>query len=254
MKFADAFKMDNPLIDFGNAPYQPKERINITYDAFGPPAAMIRGLFEYQYKADRLILTPHVPPTIKVLRQHDPIRFGSKRIFLEMIGTGPIAGVTINGEPWQQFTPTDITLPADSTTPEVARIMIKLASALKAEPSPPPDEPEPEKEPMKNVADAALKQRGERLLVFVENLRKSGLADSYEAAHAKLAIRAIEVIPERQQLIEKGAIAKLPAASQAAADKSYVDTANKLYDGLVAAIAKRKDSKAFEMWSAVSGK
>ena len=41
MKFAKAFRMDNPLTDFGNAVYQPKEPVNLCYDSFGPPAAML---------------------------------------------------------------------------------------------------------------------------------------------------------------------------------------------------------------------
>jgi hypothetical protein len=235
MKFADAFKMDNPLVDFGAAPDQPDQPINLTYDAFGIPAAMIRGLFEYQYKADRLVLIPHVPPTIKTLRQHDPIRFGTKKVFIETIGTGPIAGVSINGEPWAHFTPEQITLPADST-PEVARITIRLASALEAEPSP-PDAPATDATAMNQVTDPALKQRGQHLLQFIEAMKKAGLGESYEAAHADLAARAIEVIPMRRQMLDSGAIKKLPGASQAAADRSYVETAEKLFDGLKATLA-----------------
>ena len=36
LTFARRFRMDNPLTDFGNDVYQPKQPINITYDAFGP--------------------------------------------------------------------------------------------------------------------------------------------------------------------------------------------------------------------------
>ena len=53
LTFARRFRMDNPLTDFGNDVYQPKQPINITYDAFGPPAALIRGLFEYLYTRRR---------------------------------------------------------------------------------------------------------------------------------------------------------------------------------------------------------
>jgi len=50
---ARRFRMDNPLTNFGSEVYQPQEPINITIDAFGPMAALIRGLFEYIYTADR---------------------------------------------------------------------------------------------------------------------------------------------------------------------------------------------------------
>ena len=93
LKFAHQFRMDNNLTDFGNAVYQPNQPINITYDAYGIPAAMIRGLFEYQYKADRLILLPHIPTKITQLVQHDPIRFGTKKLFISAAtGTGHVKG------------------------------------------------------------------------------------------------------------------------------------------------------------------
>jgi hypothetical protein len=47
--FARDFRMDNPLVEFGSKPYQPNEPVNLCYDSFGAPAAMIRGLFEYLY-------------------------------------------------------------------------------------------------------------------------------------------------------------------------------------------------------------
>jgi hypothetical protein len=37
---ARRFRMDNPLVDFGNAPYQPNLPINCVYDNWGVPAAM----------------------------------------------------------------------------------------------------------------------------------------------------------------------------------------------------------------------
>ena len=54
LSFARRFRMDNPLVEFGSDVYQPDQPINLCYDTFGPPAAMIRGLFEYLYHADGL--------------------------------------------------------------------------------------------------------------------------------------------------------------------------------------------------------
>ena len=59
LTFARKFRMDNPLVDFGSNVYQPHEPINLCYDTFAPAAALIRGLFEYIYRADGLTLTPH---------------------------------------------------------------------------------------------------------------------------------------------------------------------------------------------------
>ena len=77
LTFAHKFRMDNPLVDFGSDVYQPHEPVNLCYDTFAPVAALIRGLFEYIYRADGLTLIPHIPPSITELEQQFPIRFGS---------------------------------------------------------------------------------------------------------------------------------------------------------------------------------
>jgi hypothetical protein len=59
---------------------QPGEAVNLCYDSFGLPAAMMRGLFEYLYRADGLTLLPHIPTGITRLEQHFPVRFGAKRL------------------------------------------------------------------------------------------------------------------------------------------------------------------------------
>ncbi|MHB8897990.1 MAG: LamG-like jellyroll fold domain-containing protein [Thermoguttaceae bacterium] len=128
MRFAREFRMDNPLVDFGAAVYQPKEPINLCYDSFGPAAAMIRGLFEYLYRADDLVLLPHVPPGITRLRQNFPIRFGTRRLYLSTVGSGPVTTVQINGRPWPLFDEKSITLPY-SKTPQEAVIHIGLGAA-----------------------------------------------------------------------------------------------------------------------------
>ncbi len=111
MTFARQFRMDNPLVKFGSEVYQPREPINITYDAFGAPAGMIRGLFEYVYKADGLTLVPHIPPGISRLEQKFPIRFGSKRLYLSISGHGPISKVRVNGKNWALFEAGSVSLP-----------------------------------------------------------------------------------------------------------------------------------------------
>ncbi len=128
LRFARDFRLDNPLVEFGNAVYQPGEPINLCYDSFGAPAAMLRGLFEYLYRADRLTLVPHVPPGITRLQQDFPVRFGTKRLYLATAGSGPITAVTINGQAWDQFNGQTVDLPYD-TLPEEAEIVIALGSA-----------------------------------------------------------------------------------------------------------------------------
>lgn len=132
MTFARQFRMDNPLVDFGARVYQPNQPINLCYDSFGPPAAMVRGLFEYIYRSETLTLLPHVPPGITRLEQHFPIRFGRKKLYISTTGTGPVTAVIINGQPWKFFENKSVTLPYKET-PREAVIQIALGGA---EPAP----------------------------------------------------------------------------------------------------------------------
>jgi hypothetical protein len=115
LTFAERFRLDNPLVQFGSEVYQPNQPINLTYDAFGPPAAFVRGLFEYLYRADELTLLPHVPPGITRLEQRFPVRFGTKRLYLATVGSGPITAVTMNGNPGRSFDRASIVLPYDQS-------------------------------------------------------------------------------------------------------------------------------------------
>jgi hypothetical protein len=128
LSFAERFRMDNPLVKFGSDVYQPNQPINLTYDAFGPPAAFIRGLFECLYRADTLTLLPHIPEGISRLEQRFPIRFGAKRLFIATVGKGTVTSVQVNGKPWRQFTTNSVVLPYDEV-PETACIEIGLGGS-----------------------------------------------------------------------------------------------------------------------------
>jgi hypothetical protein len=99
MKLAADYQMDAPLTDFGNEVWFKDRLTNLCYDALGIPAATIRGLFEYVYTADSLILYPHIPPCITEYTQRWPIRFGEKKIIITVINGGPsVKSVTVNDE------------------------------------------------------------------------------------------------------------------------------------------------------------
>lgn len=230
--FARAFRMDNPLVDFGNAVYQPKEPINLCYDSFGPPAAMVRGLFEYLYRADALTLIPHIPPEITALAQRFPIRFGTKRLYLSTAGAGAVTAVRINGKSWTAFDATSVTVPY-SEMPDKAVIEIALGGADFAEIVP----ESPDSEPLPPPEDPFWEAAGtlsyiEQVRAFHAALAAAGLADSYEGRHARLIIDCLRARKERQELLAQGKLAKLPEPSQGAADQSYTDTIERLWKGL----------------------
>ena len=252
LKFADQFRMDNPLVDFGNNVYQPNEPINLCYDSFGPPAAMIRGLFEYLYRAGGLTLIPHIPPGLTALEQRFPIRFGGKQIFLSTSGVGAISRVTINGRNWSKHDSKSILL-LDKNLSASNRVEIFFGGS--------PDtksrlikRPTNEGEQTPVTIGADLAQRAVKLQMFLGKVPAAGLADTYEASHARLALDAIHVAYERAQLISDGKIKSLAERSQKAADQSYIDSAKKLFDGLDRIIESYEISadpirhKIFEVW------
>jgi len=259
LTFARRFRMDNPLTKFGSDVYQPKEPINLCYDTFGPAAALIRGLFEYLYRAEGLTLVPHIPPTITELEQQFPIRFGSKKLYLSTAGAGTITSVWLNGEPWKQFDTKSVFLPYDGT-PETMHIQICLGGA---EPSAQPPAKEMERRAAKPLDAAvspelaALETRATKLSKFRNQLVEAGLGDSYEAAHAKLAADYLDTVCARRQLLAAGKLQPLPELSQTAADKSYIDTATRLYDGLETVLKSYEKStdphktRVYLLWSEV---
>jgi hypothetical protein len=196
LTFAKRFRMDNNLTNFGSEVYQPKEPINITYDAFAIPAALRRGLFEYLYRADSLTILPHIPSGITELQQLDPARFGNKRLYLATFGSGPVRRVEINGREWKRFTPTSIELPY-AEVPEDATILIALGNGK-----------------IRPVEFSVLPR------------------ETYAAAHKRLIADARRALEDRKQLAAAGKLPALAPASQAAADKSYLDTIEKLERGL----------------------
>jgi hypothetical protein len=258
--------MDNPFTDFGNNVYQPKEPINITYDAFGPAAAFIRGLFDYQYRADGVTLTPQIPPGITQMEQLDPIRFGDKKLYLATVGQGQITSVAVNGEPWRSFDGQSIFLPYDRM-PEVARIVIALGSGtLPKAASLAPGNSAQERPVETGPADispalAALDARAAKLRSFHDRLVAAGLGAGYEAAHTQLALETVCALHQRRSSLAAGKLPRLSQpTSEAAANTSYVDAATKLMDGLdtvIKAYVKSADprrQKIFDLYMACGQK
>jgi hypothetical protein len=99
-----------------------------------------------------------------------------------------------------------------------------------------------------------LEKRAERLREFERRLAAAGLGGGYEAAHARLASDCIEVAGRRLQLIEAKKIKPLAAASEAAADGCYADTATKLCNGLESVLKSYehagdpRKAKVYDAW------
>lgn len=259
LDFARRFRMDNPLVKFGSDVYQPGEPINLTYDAFGPPAAMVRGLFEYLYRADGLTLIPHVPSGIAELHQRFPIRFGAKRLYLSAVGQGHIRTVLVNGEDWRWHDEISVFLPHEHT-PEVARVQVVMDDARPVR-APKPTIPIPSSTVLREFAKAGIAESlttlKEQVVPFarlIERLDQANLTETYESAHAQLILTQWLTLLKRLNLQRAGQLPRLPERSQSAADKSYTDTLSRLYDGLrkvlnsYAKSADAKKQKLYEVW------
>ena len=70
----------------------------------------------------------------------------------------------------------------------------------------------------------------------------AGFGDDYEAAHARLAVDCVSAVGARAAMLTDGKIERLPEASQAAADQSYVDTAVRLCEGIEGVLAAYAES------------
>jgi hypothetical protein len=132
MKWAKDFRMDAPWSQWGENTSNPwsdtgKFRVGgvaVMIDNFAIPAATIRGLFDCDYRSDRLILRPHVPGSITQYTQMQPIRFGEKSLYLSCLNGGPkVKLVTVNGKALNIKKSDEVALYYDQL-PKVAKINI----------------------------------------------------------------------------------------------------------------------------------
>ena len=108
MKWAKDFRMDAPWSQCGentNNSWSDSGKfreggVAVMVDNFAIPAATIRGLFDYEYRSDGIILRPRVPGLITQYTQKQPIRFGAKKIYISCHNGGStVASVKVNGKP-----------------------------------------------------------------------------------------------------------------------------------------------------------
>jgi hypothetical protein len=128
MRWAKDFRMDAPWSQRGENSSNPwsdtgkfhVDGVAVMIDNFAIPAATIRGLFDLDYRSDRLILRPRIPGSITYYAQKQPVRFGQKRIFLSCRNGGPVVkAVEINGKAVAPSSPEEVVLkynelPADA--------------------------------------------------------------------------------------------------------------------------------------------
>ena len=143
MKWAKDFRMDAPWSQCGennNNIWSDTGKfreggVAVMVDNFAIPAATIRGLFDYDYKSNSVILRPRIPGSITQYTQKQPIRFGTKKLYISCRNGGlKVASVKVNGQPVKLTSADEICLNYNDL-PEEAKIEIVTKGKIQQEPN-----------------------------------------------------------------------------------------------------------------------
>ncbi len=168
------------------------EGVAVMVDNFAIPAATIRGLFDYDYKSDRLILRPRVPGSITQYIQKEPVRFGEKSLYISCKNGGPeIKSVRVNGKKQKNITTQEVILNYNEL-PENSKIEIVTKGgwpAAEATPEYPVIPALIGENPQRPELPDTLKTQYAVLTKFDELISKEEGAD-FERAFVKTAVEA----------------------------------------------------------------
>ncbi len=141
MKWSKDFRMDAPWSQQGENTHNVwsdsgQHRfggVSVMVDNFAIPAATIRGLFDYEYRSDCIVLRPKIPSTIIHYEQKQAIRFGAKKLFLSCENGGEkISSVKINGKKLNVTSESELIFFYDQL-PSTANIEIKTTGGWREE-------------------------------------------------------------------------------------------------------------------------
>jgi hypothetical protein len=128
-------------------------------------------------------------------------------------------------------------------TPDTAYIIVCLGGVEPRNLGPIPREMRSIGRPPVETEFPNLDKHSKSMYKLYNRLTEAGLGETYEATHARLALDCIAIVHERRKLQSEGKIQQLPELPQVAADKSYVDTALKLCNGLENVIKSYSESR-----------
>lgn len=241
MKWAKDYRMDAPWSQRGENTFnwwsdaEKASKASIMIDNFAIPAATVRGLFEWIYKSDRVVLYPHIPDGVTFYRQKEPVWFGGKRITVACLnGAGPIDTVTVNGTP-AAVTDSDHFSLLYSQLPEIAHVVVVMKDA----PLPPSAIPAPNAAPAATDgagADPGLPETlAEKRTVLDAMLLL--LVDEPDTAFDRAFVReardAIFALSERRVAdLGPGYFRPMTEERAAAIVNCYEAAASAMYDGL----------------------
>lgn len=261
MKWAKDFRMDDHLTQCGEntdnlwydkAPDK-RESVAITVDNYAIPAATVRGLFDYEYRADRLILRPRVPSSITDYVQKHPVRFGEKRLYLSCRNGGPkVKSVAVSGKAIRVDAPDAVTLVYDEL-PNEARVEIVTEGGWAAPASTSAaraDVPAGRKPDNAAASQAELPKTLKKpyaVLTAMERHLAHGSGSAYERAFVSEALAAIEAWRQRTTVDPgPGYFRPMTPKKRELILKFYENAALGMYNGLAKQMAGYEKSQQAE--------
>jgi hypothetical protein len=246
MKWAKDFRMDAPWSQMGentNNSWSDSGRIKfgngvvVMIDNFAIPAATIRGLFDYEYKYDRIILRPRIPSSISEYSQKVPVRFGNKKLFISCVNGGSkIKRVKINGKKMKVNSKDEVALLYDNL-PENATIEITTSGGWSSEIEPfdYPMMPELISCPMITPSAENMPQQLQAPFTILMKMKEQ-LANepgaNYEKAFVDAAIGACESYLQRTSIDPgKGYFRAITPERKKDTERFYLEAALAMVDG-----------------------
>ena len=223
--------------------------VAVMVDNFAIPAATVRGLFDYDYRADRLILRPRIPGSVEHYIQNEPIRFGEKKLYLSCKNGGPkIKSVSINGKSVSSNSFDEVAL-LFSELPAVAKIEITTEGGWPVEQSVAdypllPEFLSAEKTKIQDLEDLPESLiEPYQVLTAVRNQLANDFPASFEIAFLNEAIKACNDCRIRLVLDPgKGYFRTITSERKAGIDKFFEQAALNMYEGFENVMAECEDS------------
>ena len=244
MKWAREFRMDAPFSQRGENSHnhwsdgQSQFQVGgvaVIVDNFAIPAATVRGLFDYEYRADRMILRPRIPGTITQYTQKVPVRFGKKSILVSCENGGPnIKSLKVNGEEVKVASP-DAAVLVYEELPEQAKVEIVTEGGWPQEPALPPTPATPAANTVAAAPQSELPESLRKphavLKKMEELLANEPESADFDRAFVREALAAIEAWRTRTTMEPQGFFRPMTTARRDAIIAFYERAALGMFNG-----------------------
>lgn len=204
------------------------------------PGGLVRGLFEYDYRADSLRVRPHLPSDITRYVQKKAVLFGKTKVYLTVTGTGKVVSATANGNSCRIDANGWIELknPVKDTAVEIVCGNAKAQGAWKPGKKALlvfPNDPAFLEIPDSLQSDYHVDLK--TLKVFYQKMVQAGLDETYEGAMGRTALELMLARYDRQQMRKAGTlpipeIKPVPTCNQEAVEDLYATNALNIAGGL----------------------